>query len=121
MTNYEYFPAVKGKGSWGFSSADVAPAEAVRPFDPVDCSVGAGTGGGEVLAKRGDAEHASTIGDEPLSISTGPGVEDLDLRVSRRGIEGADLATLLGCVGVASGRHDDTHRVLGMPAQIDRF
>ena len=51
--------------------------------------------------------HAGTRRDEGRLLAAG-------------GLDVADLAAMLGRVGVASGRHYDAHRVLGMPTQIDR-
>src|SRR6516165_1751419 len=102
-------------------NADVAPAEALRPVDPVDRRVGEGSGSDEILAEGGDPEHPAAIGEQPSVVATGPGMEDFDLRIGRRLREAADLAAALGLLRIALGRHDDAQRMLGVPPQIDRF
>ena len=119
---YEIFPALREEQFLSIrTAADIAPAKPTRPVDPVDRGVGTFAGGGKILAECGDAEHAAAVGDKPLPIATSPGVEYLYLGVGRRGIETADLAAALGLIGVTLCRHHDAHRVLGVPAQIDRF
>src|SRR5438874_7206461 len=81
-------------GPWSaaqLAGTNVAPAEPLRPVDPVNRGVGTVAGGRAIVAACGDAEHAAAIGEEPLPVAAGRGVEDLDRGIVRRTIEAADL------------------------------
>src|SRR6516162_4141185 len=93
------FPLSSASGC--HTAADVPAAEPRGTVDPVNRGVGAGAGGGEILAECGDTEHAAARGEQPPFVAAGAGVEDLDLRVGRGGLDVADLAAMLGRVGVA--------------------
>ncbi len=58
--------------------ADVAPAEAVGPFDAVDRRIGAGLRFGDGLAGRADIQQASAIGENVAVLGDRAGMEDFD-------------------------------------------
>jgi hypothetical protein len=86
-------------GVRGRLEPDVAAAEAFGLPDSVDRGLGAAAGGGEAGAEGGDAERPAAIGKEPPLLAAGRGVKDLDPRVPRCRIEGADLAARSGSSG----------------------
>src|SRR5436305_14689235 len=96
--------------------ADVAAAEAVGPVDAVDRSVGAVANLGEIAAEGGHAEHATAIGEEPVTVTARAGVKYLDLRVASCGVEAADFAAPLRLIGIALSRHHDASRPIGVPS-----
>src|SRR5262245_45945621 len=85
--------------------ADVSAAEAARPVELVDCRIGAGLCLCDARSARGDAEHATAIGENARAIAPGAGVEDLNIRVGPRSIEALDLGALGVAAGIALRRH----------------
>ena len=86
-------------GVRGRLEPDVAAAEAFGLPASVDRGIGAVAGGGEAGAEGGDAEHPAASGEELPLLAAGRGVKDLDPRVPRCSIEGADLAARSGSSG----------------------
>ncbi len=74
---------------------------------------------GEVFTQGGDPEPPAAIGEDAIAVAPGAGVEDLDVRVIRCGIEAADLGAAQRLVGIALRRHNDAERRLIVPTQID--
>src|ERR1700733_1926935 len=58
--------------------ADIAPAEAVGPFDPVDRGIGALPRLHHRLARGADIEHTAAIGEKCAVLGDRSGLEDFD-------------------------------------------
>src|SRR5258708_15580182 len=99
--------------------ADVAPAEPLLPVYAVDRPIGLGLRLGRVLAERGDAEHATAIGQDLVGVPSRPGVEDLD-RLAIGGLrETPYLAALERLAGIALCGEHDAERGLVAPAEVE--
>src|SRR5579863_3012941 len=58
--------------------ADVAAAETIGPFDPVDRGIGARLSFSHRLARRADVKHAPAVGENLAVACDRAGVKDLD-------------------------------------------
>src|SRR5262249_28879186 len=99
--------------------ADVASAEPLGAVDARDRRVGVGPRVGDGLAKRGDAEHATTVGEDAASVGLGSGVKDDDVLYLAGVFEAADDRALGVGAGITLGRHHHGQRGVGIPSQID--
>src|ERR1051326_8321661 len=84
--------------------ADVAAAEALRPFDPVDRLIGEPLRRAHGLGHRRDIEHAAAVGENLAAVGLGAGVENFRaLHLSGR-VEPLDQRAALVVAGIALGR-----------------
>src|SRR5215468_10069979 len=90
--------------------ADVAAAETVGPVDALDRRVSLGPGVGHGLAKRGDAEHATAVGQDAAAVGLGAGVKDDGVLHLSSVVEAADDRALGVGAGITLGRHHDGQR-----------
>ena len=90
--------------------ADIAAAEAFRPFDAIDGLIGAPLRLQHGLARRADVQHAAAIGENGAVLRHRAGVKDLDALDFGGVIEPVDARALLVVAGIALGRHHHGER-----------
>src|SRR4051812_22374056 len=71
--------------------ADIAPAKTFRPIYLVDRQVGAFACRRKACSQACHSQHPAAIGEEPVAVAFGAGVEDLHIGIARRGLQPAYL------------------------------
>jgi hypothetical protein len=94
--------------------ADIAPAETIRPSDPVDRRIGALLCLRDRLARGADIQHAPAIGEDVAVLRNRAGVEDLDTFDVAGVIQSLDADAFCVVVGIPLRRHHHRQRKGGL-------
>src|SRR3954454_12595793 len=99
--------------------ADVAAAEAFRPFDPVDCRVGAPLRLRDRLSGGAEVQHAPAIGENVSVLRNRSSMEELDALALADFIETPNDGPLAVITGIAPCGHDHRKRCILVPSQAE--
>src|SRR6187551_2967759 len=99
--------------------ADVAARKALRPADLVNGSVSARLRLFDVAHACGDAEHATSIGENAGAVAPRAGMKDLHVRIGGGAVQPLDLRALLVGTRIAARSHDHAKRRVVVPVECD--
>ena len=90
-----------------------------RPVDLVGGTIGAQLRLGDVLAARGDAQHAAAISQDSRAVAPRAGMKDLHVGIGAGLVEPLDLGAFRIGAGIALGRHHHAERRVVKPIEHD--
>ena len=105
--------------SFDRAPANVATAEAVRPADNIDSSVGAALCLANTLAACAYVEHAPAVGEDAIAVGFGAGVKDLHAVYLRGCVESFNNRAFIVISWITLGSHHHSECCVRIPAQIE--